>query len=563
MTNSKKNAILASVANGGAIPEMEKTVKLLETSIEIALADYFRYVENSEYTEEDFTPEFIHKLAVDSYYSKNALREMFRKSPAWNETLQCLVINGNRTHEPDLKYIDNVARIILKPAYENAKTADEKANIIFARLWFTDPTEEYEKALLNLAPKANLRKSKSKIFGALCKALGIWEDNGEFQRKFSDLCNEFNQKKIKEKIYVSINPAHFLTMSNPHNYRKGNSRPAMVSCHSLDSDYSYKAGCIGYARDETSIIAFTASDDKDPETLNNRKTDRLIFGYKPGNNGVLLQSRLYTTCRNDSYGGVKGDEGNETCKLFRNLLQREIAECENFPNFWAKPEKYCDSEIVISTGIGFSGYADWVHFDDIAVISLTKYEHHAHKGFSMGAAAICIECGEEFHNNERSEDALRCDLCKAKNENEKRTCEECGEFHRAENLHLVYDISGNEIEVCEDCLSRYYFYCEDCGNWHHTDNSCYVGGDFNGRTICQDCFNDGDYTLCDYCECDYPADEMTTARDSEGNEIHICECCKHEYYEKCEECGEYYQSEDINVDGFCPQCAEHSEHIPA
>ena len=63
-----------------------------------------------------------------------------------------------------------------------------------------------------------------------------------------------------------------------------------------------------------------AADPDVPETLNNRKTVRQIFAYQPGN-GLLLQSRLYNTS-----GGVRG--AHEDSKLYRDLIQRELAELE-------------------------------------------------------------------------------------------------------------------------------------------------------------------------------------------------------------------------------------------
>ena len=53
-----------------------------------------------DYVKRNYSEEFIHNLAVDSYHSKNKLREILRKSPAWNEELQAVIINGNRTQEP-------------------------------------------------------------------------------------------------------------------------------------------------------------------------------------------------------------------------------------------------------------------------------------------------------------------------------------------------------------------------------------------------------------------------------------------------------------------------------
>ena len=99
----------------------EVVIAHLEAQIVKGLEDYFAFVASSPVQLNDFSPAFIHRLAVDAYYSKYELREMMRKSPAWNEELQAWVINGNRTHEPDQKYIREMVAELLSPAV-NEKT---------------------------------------------------------------------------------------------------------------------------------------------------------------------------------------------------------------------------------------------------------------------------------------------------------------------------------------------------------------------------------------------------------------------------------------------------------
>ncbi len=147
--------------------------------------------------------------------------------------------------------------------------------------------------------------------------------HSELQSALKQLADN-RRKKIDFKLYVSLNPAHFITMSNPKDDKRGDT---LTSCHSFNStSYSYNNGCSGYARDEYTFITFVAADPSNPETLNNRKTMRQIFAYKPGN-GLLLQSRLYNTS-----GGTYGAQ--EDSKLYRDLVQREISDLEGAPNLW-------------------------------------------------------------------------------------------------------------------------------------------------------------------------------------------------------------------------------------
>lgn len=76
-------------------------------------------------------------------------------------------------------------------------------------------------------------------------------------------------------------------MSNPKGDHRGTT---LTSCHSFNStEYEYNNGCTGYARDKVSFIAFTVADPADKETLNNRKTTRQVFAYKPGNGAAFAE----------------------------------------------------------------------------------------------------------------------------------------------------------------------------------------------------------------------------------------------------------------------------------
>ena len=54
---------------------------------------------------------------------------------------------------------------------------------------------------------------------------------------------------------------------------------------------------------------FTVADPADKETLNNRKTTRQVFAYKPGN-GLLLQSRMYNTSGGYDLLRIRGKGGS-------------------------------------------------------------------------------------------------------------------------------------------------------------------------------------------------------------------------------------------------------------
>lgn len=333
--------------------EMQQIIEQAEQNIRQALKDYGRHTDQTQVLY-DVSNCFIKRLAKDSSYAKQELRDLFSKSPVWDERLDALVINGTRTHNPDQGRIYDLGMEILEGwVRQNGgiwSPASDDAKKIVA--FFSSKDEERKaeglKVIRELAPKAYAPTKKlSRVFKAVCVALGIADETAgsDFQRLYAQFADELSAKKIGFKLYVSINPAHFLTMSNPKEDSRG---CTLTSCHSFNStEYDWNNGCAGYARDEVSFIVFTVDDPSVPELLNNRKTTRQIFAYKPGN-GFLLQSRLYNTS-----GGTRGAQ--EDSKLYRDLVQREISMLEGAPNLWKTYSSTGEYGACVDAGYGFGG----------------------------------------------------------------------------------------------------------------------------------------------------------------------------------------------------------------
>lgn len=286
----------------------------------------------------------------------------------------------------------------------------------------------------------------------------------EFQCLYAKFADELSAKKIDFKLYVSLNPAHFITMSNP----KGDERGSMLtSCHSFNStEDNYNNGCTGYARDGITMIAFTVSDPDIPETLNNRKTTRQLFIYKP-RNGLLLQSRLYNT-----FGGT--EERVPESKIYRELIQKEISNCEDAANLW-KTFEYWDNKrgIVIPNGKGFGGYPDWTYENFDAMLSIRNDCAETCQKFIVGTAGLCIDCGEETSYG------LYCHKC-----GNYERCTECSEIVPSEQAEVAYNRRGEEVTVCKTCLGRYYTICEYCGESYHRDYAKKIDDD---EYVCPKC----------------------------------------------------------------------------
>lgn len=540
--------------------DIEKVIAQSEENIRQAIRDYAAHTSQTDVLD-DVSDKFIHRLAKDNAYAKRELRELFSQSPVYDAKLDALVINGTRTHDPDPSRIVSLVQIILADAC--GRTFDGHY-FIGDFIWdiaefFAYPESESARndglAVLQVfAPKAyKAGRKPSRVFKQLCQALGVADETAgsEFQRLYAQFADELTTRKIGFKLFVSLNPAHFITMSNPKKDERGNT---LTSCHSFNStEYSYNNGCTGYARDKWSFIVFTVADPSDAETLNNRKTTRQIFAYKPGN-GVLLQSRLYNTS-----GGTTGAQ--EDSKLYRDLVQREISALEDAANLWRTFRCVDEDDQVeydyVRTGRGFGGYVDWIYRDFHAHISVRTDHEEDFRPLEIGTYGICVCCAEE------NSDGVYCSDCE---NGESWSCDECGDSYRSDSdLYTVRNSRGEEILVCEDCRDRYYRQCEECGEWFPNDDMIRTA---SGDYVCRDCLNEY-YSECDKCG-EYEKDEdMCYVINGHGEEVKVCVDCRNRFYTKCDKCGEYHFDDDMTeaFDGdgcplqVCPSCL--NEHFEA
>ena len=346
-------------------------------------------------------------------------------------------------------------------------------------------------------------------------------------------------RKLDFKLFVSINPSHFLTMSNPIDDERGQ---CLVSCHSLNrTDYTYHAGNSGYARDEVTFVVFTVANPDDGELLNNRKTTRQMFMYKPFN-GLLLQSRLY-----DTYGGTCGNQ--EKSDLYRDLVQRAIRESEGAINLW-KTKNFDESGIYLPAHDGFQGYCDWERFDGNTIkVSIRNDKADTYKNFTIGTYSLCVNCGEEIFDFDEDKPTHYCLYC-----DNRARCDECGEFIDEDEVTWVINEGGNEVAVCEDCLNDYYFYCPHCCEWHHYNDGTRLATE---EWVCNDCLSEHCYQ-CDMCGEWFPNDyDMNYAFDH-GSEVCVCDSCLDYYFTQCDACGDYFRHDEI-CDGFCRECFSEQE----
>ena len=425
-------------------------LELTKLNIRTALNDYQAHADCTSVALDRASDRFIDRFASESLKAKQPLRDLFRKSAYWNEELDAIVLDGKDTYMPRENEIRHGLDVLLNPT--SCGTSDLIEIYYYLDTFFTYTCcPEFADSKFDCVRQSSVSfikktfpgayapgKKPSRILREICKQLDIIDESkgSMFQENFASLADELNGRVTNFKLVISVNPAHFLTMSNPQHDERGQT---LVSCHSLNASEGYKAGCTGYALDDVSFITFTCDDPYNHDLANTRKTSRQMFAYKPYN-GLLLQSRMYDTC-----GGTQGAQSRS--ETYRNIIQQEICKCENTDNSWTVMSKengrFFDGTnyynmAVIADG-NFDGYCDWLFEKYDPHLSIQNAKKNDYESLTIGHAGMCFGCGNVCQS------AIYCDHCRF----EIDYCHCCG--NACSNLYTAYTKDGEIIPICHDC----------------------------------------------------------------------------------------------------------------
>ena len=480
--------------------------------------------------------DFVWKLARSNYKGKKLLRSIFSRHSKWNEREQRVGIPINVPQFVDGEKVRRLVDSLCEGTSLDAFVIEE--------FLLTKNCEALDSAVAyierNWAGVYREDAKRTKILSKILKKEGLWEEK---QGVFAAISDEVNKKDLALSLYISLNPADFMTMSNPQNPVKG--KPFMQSCHSLDSGCEYHCGASGYARDEVSFITYTVAKG-DSANRWYKKTNRVMFAFSEG---TLLQSRLYTTYANgEDYGGVyeMGDREYAIWDVTLAAVKGVFSEC--LGTEWRNNlTQYNDARIDISWG-DFGGYPDWYHYPRLArVCSLLGEELH---NFQIGRhPGLCLECGEEIYSN------LYCEYCGGGYE----TCDDCGASYAEDEGYYVTDHYGHTRHVCQSCYENDYFYCESCGEYHNNDDAVCVHTEHGEEWVCEACA-ERDYTRCD--ECGEYHERIFEATNGNGESVSVCESCAEKDYIWCADCEElchYALIEYRDRIPYCPDCAKYHD----
>lgn len=452
--------------------------------------------------------------------NKGWLLELLRHHSNWNEEALAVVFEVTHNREID-KATVNSHKYDLGNLIEEIRLPDCERNKFMKALNAVAFT--YTKTLPGIETASLIKKycgvscsvgqKNSRIINAICKKYGL-DKHPEYNARFAKLADALNPLQVKRTALLSVHPADFLEMSNRKN--------SWSSCHCLNNG-EYHAGTLSYMNDACSIIFYTVDDSVSEMFHTAPKRTRQIFCY---NDGILLQSRLYPQT-----------DDEETREMYRNIVQRTIADCLKAPNLWNLKRDQKEVDQRITTHVDALHYRDYEYECYKANISLLKSANvDEDDSILVGDTAYCIDCSEPISEN----NTLYCDAC---NDDGYVSCNECYNRIHEDDAHFiegnyycnaccsycthcdgyttgttteVQGRRGNSNEVCQSCLEENYYYCEGCDSYFHSDRGHHLADDF----CCNDCLE--------------------------------ADCCL------CENCGEYVRNDDVEeIDDnyYCSSCA--------
>ena len=332
-----------------------------------------------------------------------------------------------------------------------------------------------------------------------------------FDIQFSKLIQNL---KTDGMMVISIDPLDYLTMSVTNS--------GWRSCHH-GYDGEYRAGCLSYMVDETSVVAYIYNGKESEYNFNgksfihNSKNWRQMVFINIEDKGAVF-SRQYP--RNDIIilKEVIDLVGNQLATYHNSPAEWQLSESEN-----DIAETICDCE-------------DHLHYSDIGggynAHKITLYGADDCWSVQVGDYPKCCVCGRG-HVNDREE--LACDDCK-----KTQICSICED--RVSDDYVRYDNDGEVY--CESCYHDNHSMCNCCRNYVV---SCNTIPDRDGEAICDTC-RDSYYSECDLCGGWARRRSVETL--SNGNTI--CNRCSDEYV-RCGDCGVLLADEDSH-DGRCSNC---------
>ena len=378
-------------------------------------------------------------------------------------------------------------------------------------------SEEVYDKLLKVNPHAGQKTNKfvRKLITAIVGSVD--------EREFAKYSDALNPTVFKRKAVFSVDPVDYILMSH------GNS---WASCYWINKDdpgsYEgcYSNGTWSYMADNSTILMYIVADGVETNFAWSPKVYRQCTMWN--GEDMIISSRIYPSNEND----------DKIRKEFRGYAQQFISELYDLGNNWEAKELLWDRDYgkkifdshdfelnneILNNSSNFVGYTDPFYFTQSVSLNKAAFsasEKTAPKKIVYGAKAYCPVCGKAWYGGDG--ERYVCGDCDEENHRGQVQCECCGDW---------YDEDDDRIHWCED-VGEYR--CEDCSSYCDYHERWEAVRDYDMYTVYRSRW--GGTTTENWCY-DAMSWEATC----------------------CDECGEYWHSDDVEeVDGYylCPDCRE-------
>lgn len=314
----------------------------------------------------------------------------------------------------------------------NNRTKDNKTS-------FKDFLLENQETFFDNVTSHNVSRTDIKLQSKLLKNFSLFFNNENILKCVKNLASEYIQKnKITGHLFLSVDPVDFLTLSD--------NNAKWRSCHSLDGDY--RAGNLSYMLDETTIIAYLASDklvnikSLPKEIKIYSKKWRMLMHCHPNNN-ILIYNKQYPFNHkhlvDEAYSIFNNFNNNVFLEPITTSFSKIHIDEKTYNldcNYFYLPgiQEAIKSTEIINHDILSLNYLDLVRNNGINIVASYNSTKKLHSKddykIHIGAATPCVcGCGGYVVDNK----SFLCQDCKEK-----------------------YDIDGDLYPICSCCGRRIY-----------------------------------------------------------------------------------------------------------
>lgn len=236
----------------------------------------------------------------------------------------------------------------------------------------------------------------SRVLLKFFKYIGF-DEHPDFNKLFAKISDCLSVKSFKRKAVLSVNPLDFLTMSNGNSWSNCMCLKPTKNYDGFEYRGKHQAGVLSYMTDDVSCLFYTldVKTDDAPLWTIPKITRQVIFYKYP----LIVHERIYP--KSIDYA----DKQTNPYVIYRDVVQRIFAECEDVKNDWAYNDTYikCNPDCFV--------YPDWRYY--VALKYRNIHDKNSSNTIRVGGKSYCIHCGEQkiYNDDDDNDNACATLLC--------------------------------------------------------------------------------------------------------------------------------------------------------